>query len=65
MSDIEGAKMLEYENQIFLDSFHDDGLLVMAKWVPVLWSVVRPGLREPLSTHLVLRITHVGRKPDD
>lgn len=31
MSDIEGAKMLEYENQIFLDSFHDDGLLVMAK----------------------------------
>jgi len=25
--------LLEYENQIFLDAFQEDGLLVMAKYV--------------------------------
>ncbi|KAI0216344.1 hypothetical protein LSAT2_031626 [Lamellibrachia satsuma] len=28
--------MLEYENQIFLDAFHDDGLLITASLVLVL-----------------------------
>ncbi|KAJ8306066.1 hypothetical protein KUTeg_016611 [Tegillarca granosa] len=28
-------KLLEYENQIFLDSFHEDGLLIMAKGLGV------------------------------
>lgn len=27
------AQLLEYENQIFLDAFHEDGLLVMARCV--------------------------------
>ena len=25
------ASLLEYENQIFLDCFHEDGLLIMAR----------------------------------
>ena len=30
------AMMLEYENQIFLDAFHDDGLLIMARYLPII-----------------------------
>lgn len=29
--------LLEYENQIFLDAFQEDGLLVMAKYVNFMW----------------------------
>ena len=31
--------LLEYEKQIFLDSFQDDGLLIMARYLSIQFSI--------------------------
>ena len=32
--------LLDYEKQIFLDTFHDDGLLITAKYVIFLYEIL-------------------------